>query len=327
MEISDNCCDAMAQCSSATQRTAYVLSLNVTRFEAARAALLDTGFARVERVEPVPVDDPSILAFEREFNISQNMTARKSSPRPVISVTLSHVRLWRSSTATGWTYIFEDDVSFDKSALVNVSTKRHPGDLARESDVQCVLDDAERQSEARPNPALLYIGMCNPMLPTAAGINSPAGNHYAEQLFGGHVIRSCAPLCMHAYAIRGGEMLFEQVRVPPTNWAQQHWHPLFRFNLDVMLRGYYYRAGCFAFRGGNSPSSRCLHARGERVESMWPRCLDYKNLACKASATEPGPKCGMQGLYVQNTALKLEGVHHSSNKGEWRRLQATRRRT
>ncbi len=64
--------------------------------------------------------------------------------------------------------------------------------------------------------------------------------------------------------------------------------------------------------------------RGERVEKEWPRCIDYKNLLCKGSATEPGPKCGMQGLYAQNTALKQEGVHHSANKNQWRRRRRSR---
>jgi hypothetical protein len=81
------------------QRVAHVISLDTSsdRFQQSAALLRYLGFA-VRHFLPIPKDDPQVVAWEKRF---QRDSDTEHSPRGSISLSLSHLTLWRTFPTDG----------------------------------------------------------------------------------------------------------------------------------------------------------------------------------------------------------------------------------
>ena len=254
---------------------AHVISgdtaLDRTRFSFADATLRRIGFL-VKRVPPVPRDDPEVLDWERRFRRPGDPTDR--SPRSAISLSLTHLRLWRSFPAEGeWLWVFEDDVMLHPGPAVSYLPPPHgrgakggaitwrwpAGGLAAQAlAARCAIDTAlglGAVGALRWSP-LLYLGACAP-------------HHHKSNvtaLPGGHTLRTCDSLCLHAYAVRrrfAGRMISEILARRERTWNRSH--ALYRYDLDVMLRGFVNPPPPEPYDGHRLVQPMCLD-----MEDAWP---------------------------------------------------------
>ena len=226
--------------------------------------------------------DPAVNATAREYATPVEVPFYSS----MISMMVTQVSLWQNAPQDAWTYIFEDDVTFNVQAVSNIGGHRKD-ERAMPSDVQCVLDDAEAaQRSMHLSSQLLLLGLCKPVLPVATfstpnrksgNTRTTGGRKDDARLHRGHTLRACTSLCSHAYAVRNASGLFERIRVPSDS---EHRHSYIRFSIGGLLRWYYF----VRFIGD---------------ASSWPRCIDYPEAACRQLSSDPGPRCG-GGLFVRN---------------------------
>ena len=161
-------------------------------------------FFHVNVVSPVH-DEKAIRDYYNKYKRVND--SRYGNPFKQISATLTHLRIWEhatSFTSNDYLYVFEDDAV----PLQTVS--------------KCLIDDMEKQS-----PPLFYLGTCAPKRYGTSTTRSCSGTYM------------CSSLCLHAYAIRTNvsKTLGEEV----LKWSHSkalYGHSLYRYNLDVKLRGY-----------------------------------------------------------------------------------------
>lgn len=155
-----------------------------------------------------PFADAAAIA-EYAARYQRPADAAAGYPHKQISLTLGHLYIWRAAaqyTANPYLYIFEDDAEFTQ-------------------DVACTLRELE-STGAR----VLYLGTCG---------RKPHGTRFHNASACSAPIAPCSSLCLHAYAVhtRTAPALADEVLA----WAHSralHGHPLYRYNLDVKLRGF-----------------------------------------------------------------------------------------
>lgn len=233
-----------------TTRTAHVISLDTAsvRFVLTSALLTRLGF-EVHHHYPVSINDTRVIEWEGRF---RNDKDPPGSPRPSISLSLSHLTLWRTfPTSQEWLYIFEDDVMLNtegysrlpppfgrgatRTKAPALRTWQWPADAPAERTVRCLLDEVEaaaRSNELYRAAPLIYLG-------------TSSFHHHRSAVVAlsiNHTLRMCDTLNLHAYAVRrpyASRLADDVLRRP--EWSKNMLHGLFRYNLDVMLRGYF---GC-----------------------------------------------------------------------------------
>lgn len=128
-------------------RIAHVISLdrNGPRFLSTARFLNTIGF-EVHHFQPIPLDDPQALAWERRFTRTHD--PKKGSPRSAISLSLSHLALWKAFPSPGeWLYVFEDDVMlapYGSRGARGTYTWEWPAGFDTTRVVRCLLDEAEK---------------------------------------------------------------------------------------------------------------------------------------------------------------------------------------
>jgi len=287
--------------SEETGRVAHVIALDGSmRFPYASSTLQQCGFAHIVRVRPIPWNGPRALAFARLFGLNLENTTGPS-PLRQISVTLTHVGLWRGLSrlahAPSWIYLFEDDVMLNPHALAHTQTRDINMQSTVEGQVMQVLDGAERVSEGYQWP-IMYMHHCAPILPRSVGHGSKLDGPISLPLW--HLLRPCSALCVTAYAFRreNASAMWPTLRsrIILADREKKIWkalNPYYRFNIDTTMRGYYYRGG------RNVPAA------------TWPVCLDYPAHVCNGGSTNPGRLCG-GGLFIPNASWQSVGEHNAS---------------
>lgn len=194
----------------AVRRDAVIISNDASRL---RQSILDVErHFRVAVVPPVSINDTRLHDYARKYR--RKGDREYGSPLHTISLMFSHLDIWKKSyqyTSNRYLYIFEDDAMFEHNST-------------------CVLDAMERTV---PAPLLFYLGTCSPKnyglspTPECADDNASIPVHV------------CSSLCTHAYAILTNTSEHLATRV--LDWAHHralHGHSLYRYNIDVKLRGY-----------------------------------------------------------------------------------------
>jgi len=309
------------------RRVAHVISLDAhsSRYRNTWSLLRKIGF-EVRRVQPIPLNDSRVIDWESRFRRPTDPSV--GSPRPSISLSLTHLRLWNEfPTDDEWLYIFEDDLMLqpsghsallkpygrhDRRSGKHTQTWRWPDDdperLAR-----CLISEAESAANStevfRATP-MIYFG-CSGFHHHRSAVVSLAERH---------TVRMCDCLCLHAYAIRRpfAARLAEQL------FSRREWdamgrgvggnssmHSMYRYNLDVMLRGF------FGSGMWNPPE---YTTRGVAPDG-WPRPLtispdynitsDWKLLQPLCVDMEEG------GIFTQNLSLATTVSHTFSGVLAW----------
>lgn len=130
------------------------------------------------------------------------------SPAKQISLTLTHLHIWNTSrryTNNTYLYVFEDDALPQKDYMS-----------------ECALREMEQLS-----PPIFHLGTCSP-------------KHYGNtRTKACGKTFWCSSLCLHAYAVRIRTSHSLAKNVLDSSHSQSlHGHSLYRYNLDVKLRGY-----------------------------------------------------------------------------------------
>ena len=314
------------------RRAAHVISLDTSssRFILTSALLKRLGF-EVQHHQPVSLNDPRVIEWENRFRSDSDKEA-PGSPRPSISLSLSHLELWRTFPTSGeWLYIFEDDVMLnpqggwsktpppygrgESRAEPNTrggkQTWQWPADAPAEPIVRRLLDEVEIAAASnalyRAAP-LIYLG------------TSTAGFHHHRSavvaLSYGHTLRMCDTLNLHAYAIRrpyASQLADEVLRVQAqfAHGGKDKRHDLYRYNLDVMVRGYFMKLGNWKPREappmGSAPSDWSLPLSTDynftvNWATLQPLCVDM----------EEG------GIMDQNRSLPVTVPHSKAGSLLWR---------
>lgn len=318
---------------------AHVISMDDYRFNNAAPMLRRLGF-EVHRVRPVPIDDPEVLDWERRLR--RRTDPKTGSPRSAISLSLTHIRLWRSFPSLDeWLWVFEDDVMLDpkggrQKLLLPQGTRKGPRLWSwpkgtAESAARAVIDEAVAVA-ATPD----YCGA--PMLFLGEGRyhhhNSPV-----VRLGWNHTVRACDALCLHAYGVRrsAARRVLEAVfRKRDTEGESSH--ALYRYNLDVMLRGLFMQQWS---RPQNVSCARAelrqsgeAKSRAQRSRLSEPEQTRKKHGALVASSTAQPPLLesghstfGMRplcvdtetmGMLVQNSSLGSNVAHAPRGALTWR---------
>ena len=312
------------------RRAAHVISLDTSssRFILTSALLKRLGF-EVQHHQPVSLNDPRVIEWENRFRSDSDKEA-PGSPRPSISLSLSHLELWRTFPTSGeWLYIFEDDVMLnpqggwsktpppygrgESRAEPNTrggkQTWQWPADAPAEPIVRRLLDEVEIAAASnalyRAAP-LIYLGT--------------AGFHHHRSavvaLSYGHTLRMCDTLNLHAYAIRrpyASQLADEVLRVQAqfAHGGKDKRHDLYRYNLDVMVRGYFMKLGNWKPREappmGSAPSDWSLPLSTDynftvNWATLQPLCVDM----------EEG------GIMDQNRSLPVTVPHSKAGSLLWR---------
>ena len=204
--------------------------------------LQQAGF-HVHRFPPIPKEDAEVGRWAAQYRRDDD--PKDSSPHSAISLSLSHLSLWRSFPSQGeWLWIFEDDVSLNPRGVSRLPPPLGRGnrgsgvEIWRWPDppwpqVRCLVALAARMASAPEYQAvpIIYLGTAR----TARHHRS-----HLRRLVGNHTLRMCETLRLHAYGVRRGlaDALADQV-LRRRNETWRFNHALYRFNLDVMLRGFF----------------------------------------------------------------------------------------
>lgn len=219
-----------------SRRVAHIISQNPRRLRVATAVLQAAGFATTH-ITPVQVSDPRVLALERRYHLKND----QAPPWDAISNLLTHVDLWHAAPASGeeWAYIFEDDVALDSEIQAG--------------EVQCLIDQIE---SFQGNHSLIFLG--------SSAEQHKKGHPQPLSECRGHAHIACAPLALHAYAVRqsSGSSLWELARYTTGPLSDVQHYQGYRYTIDIALRAFYWRA---------ADQLRVLKA-----ELEWPRCLDVR---------------------------------------------------
>ena len=314
-------------------RLAHVISLDVNgmRFRSTAALLRHLGFV-VRHFQPIPLDDPQVHRWAERFRLPSD-AAVTGSPHSAISLSLSHLALWKTfPTRAQWLYIFEDDVMlaprgisrlpppYGRGSIHGVVTwEWPPNQAAMARAVRCLLCEVENIAEwdGIPNPnstgyvsaPMIYLG------------GSGTHHHHSGvvSLSQRHTVRMCDSLDLHAYAVRRSfaPALAEQL-LGRKEWREGRLHSLFRYNIDVMLRGF------FGSRLWRPPF---LHPSEHLPEP--PNVTGWSNsTSTPLGNSSPSPHIMIQPLCVdmeeggfvhQNVSLSPSVQHMGRGRLAWRR--------
>jgi len=187
-------------------KVAFVISMNYMRFAKTYMDLTNIGF-KVQRIEPVHKTDPEIGEWIQRFKRKSDIGI--GDPSGPISLTLTHFRLWKESlkyTNQDYMYIFEDDAYLQPSI----------------NNISCILKNMEKTQAP-----MLHLGLCATKYKET--IKMECGN-----------MHRCTSLCNHAYAIK--TTISNQLAHKILNYTHTialHGHPLYRYNQDVKIRGFF----------------------------------------------------------------------------------------
>lgn len=183
---------------------AIIISMNVTRYNVTYAHLSPL-FSSVTHVHPLAKDHPDVINYAQRY-LRKGETVQDVAG--AVSLALTHAKIW-SDVTDPWTAIFEDDAV----TTLNVTTTR------------CLLHSIATLNTPAP---LVYLGEC------ASHYRGPASTTRCAA-----TLRDCATLCNHAYIVQPAvNSLWRDV----DRWSHPtalHGHPLYRYNQDVKLRGYF----------------------------------------------------------------------------------------
>ena len=166
----------------------------------------------------------------------------------------------------------------------------------------CIASQAERRASAA-NHTLLFLGSTaehleEPMTPLRC---QPGTKGSSRAAAGAHTIRPCAPLSAHAYAFRRGHAstLWELVRYFLHQWSAGRGQLLYRYDVDIAVRAFYWRA----------------RAHGLVMPALeWPLCID-----AGSQAGHHG-RHGYNGFFGQATFQgNADALPHNWTLMRWRR--------
>ena len=221
--------------------------------------------------------------------------------RRAISLTLSHIALWRRFPTDGpWLYVFEDD-----------AVLRHRW-AQRKHEIPCYLAAAEDVVARGSASEIIYLGNCGagyttfperawdpwlthralPLPPRVMCDRRAPGN---RRLW----LRPCATMCTHAYAISraGATSLWRRMRtqLAERGLLSDRDDPFTRYNLDVSLLNFY-----------RNDHTRGRHRSGALTSIQnWPTCL----------TDHPTKTALVRGLFAQNTSEQHTIGEHGGGGG------------
>ena len=181
---------------------AVIISNNFSRMSITLKLLLP--YFHINVVSPI-YDQKQIHNYYDQYKRLND--SQYGNPFKQISLTLTHLHIWDKAdtfTSNKYLYIFEDDA------------------IPHKNITECTLRDMENQSVP-----IFYLGTC------AAKRHGEDTTHSCSTTF------KCSSLCLHAYAVhtKKSKSLAHKV-LQWSHFQALRGHSLYRYNLDVKLRGY-----------------------------------------------------------------------------------------